>query len=209
MRPEGDGSPHNRTALALAAFPGDIRLMLGLWVALLSVGLSAAPAAGQSGPEFGIGFVHADAKTFFCRDPDPVEALACAVDQCHEMAPGQSCVRAAWCFPSGWSAIVRTWRDDLALPFAICGAPTEIAVQRTVAEYCRSSESVTSCDLTRIVDPTGFEHAIEGMQFPGGALADVGAAAEETEPAGAIEAGPVEAGQTGPEPVEAEPVPAE
>jgi len=173
--------------------------MLGFWVAVLWVGLSAAPAAGQNAPEFGIGFVHADEKTFFCRDSDPVEALECARDQCHEMAPGQSCVRAAWCFPSGWSAIVTTRRDDLALPSAICGAPTEIAIQRTVAEYCSAYDSITSCDLTHIVDPAGFEHAVEGMQFPGGAPAGPGA----------LEAGPIEAGEIEAEPVEAEPVPAE
>ena len=146
---------------------------------------AAASAGGQTEPEYGIGFVHADENTFFCRDSDPVEALACAVDQCHEMAPGQSCVRAAWCFPSGWSAIVRTWRDDLALPSAICGAPTDIAMQRTVAEYCIASESVTNCDLMHMVDPAGFETAIEGMQFPGGAPAEGQAQASEGLPDGA------------------------
>ena len=182
--------------------------MLRLWVAILLVGLSAANAAGQIEPEFGIGFVHADEQTFFCRDPDPVEALACAVDQCHEMAPGQSCVRAAWCFPSGWSAIVRIWRDDLALPFAICGAPTDIAVQRTVAEYCRASEDLTNCDLSQMVDPAGFETEIEGMHFPGGAPAEAGMPVDEVLPevAAPLAPGAPDAGALEAESVEAEAV---
>lgn len=140
--------------------------------------LMAAPAAGQIEPDYGIGFVHADAATFFCRDSDPVEALECARDICRQMAPGQSCVRATWCFPAGWSAVVRVWRDDLPLPLALCGAPTEIAVQRTVAGYCAAMEDVASCDLTRIVDPAGMETQVEGMEFPGGD------GEEETHPSG-------------------------
>lgn len=130
--------------------------------------LAAFPAAGQIEPTFGIGFVHADEATYFCRDQDPVEALDCARDLCREAAPGQSCIRAAWCFPAGWSAVVRVWRGDLALPFALCGGPTEITVLRTVAGYCAAMEGVTSCDLTRLVDPAGSEIPVEGMQFPGG-----------------------------------------
>ena len=127
------------------------------------------------------------------------------------MAPGQSCVRAAWCFPSGWSAIVKFRRGDLALPGAICGAPTEIATQRTVAEYCRASDSVTSCDLTHMVDPAGFEHAVEGMQFPGGAAPEGDGVAEESPPdTGAPADGvPTEISQDAGAPVGAEPVAAE
>jgi hypothetical protein len=182
--------------------------MLRLWVVILLVGLSAANAAAQPQPDYGIGIVHADEQTFFCRDPDPVEALACAVDQCHEMAPGQSCVRAAWCFPSGWSAIVRTWRDDLALPSAICGAPSEIAIQRTAAEYCSADDNITSCDLTRLVDPAGFETAIEGMQFPGGAPAEAGMPVDEGLPDGAdpFAPGEPETGVVEAESIEAETV---
>lgn len=184
--------------------------MLKPVVILMLIAFAPAPAAGQIEPDFGIGFVHADEQTFFCRDPDPVEALACAVDQCHEMAPGQSCVRAAWCFPSGWSAIVRTWRDDLALPSAICGAPTEIAIQRTVAEYCSAYDSISSCDLTHLVDPAGFEHAVEGMQFPGGAAPEIAGETppDAAEPAGepASEAPPAEATEVEAAPVEAEAV---
>ena len=131
--------------------------------------LAATPAVGETEPDFGIGIVHADEQTFFCRDQDPVEALDCARDQCRQMAPGQSCVRAAWCFPAGWSAIVRVWHGDLALPWALCGSPTEISLQRTVAGYCAAKVGVTSCELVRLVDPDGFETKVEGMQFPGAA----------------------------------------
>ncbi len=187
--------------------------MFRLWVIVALVAFAAAPAAAQLESVSGIGLVHADERTFLCRDPDPVEALNCARDQCHEMAPGQSCVRAAWCFPSGWSAIIRIWRDDLAVPSAICGAPTEIAIQRTVAEYCSASEDVTSCDLTHLVDPKGFEKAVEEMQFPGGAPAketsEDGMTAEEVLPEAAEPAGapaPEEAGAVVPALIEAEPV---
>jgi hypothetical protein len=86
-----------------------------------------------------------------------------------------------------------------------------------VAEYCSASEDVTSCDLTHSVDPKGFETAIEGMQFPGGAPAEEGAedgtVADETLPeaaepaaAPAPEAGPVVPAQLEADDAQTEPV---
>jgi hypothetical protein len=141
--------------------------------------LAPLPSLAQDRPPQGIGFAQAEEGAWLCRHEDPVEALACAQELCAEQSPGQQCVATAWCHPAGWSGVMTIWLPDFHATHALCGAPSEAALEQALAALCAGSESATNCDLWLVVDPDGNERRGEGVSFPGGAAAPAESAGEE------------------------------
>lgn len=138
----------------------------------MALGLPSS-AVAQSGP-VGIGFAQAEEGTWWCRNPEPGKAFACALEKCSRESRGQECYATRWCLPAGWSGMMIAWLPEFHSTFVLCGTSGEAALIAGLKALCDGSPFVTRCVPVTIVDPEGNERAIEGLDWPGPAIRDNG-----------------------------------
>jgi hypothetical protein len=142
-----------------------------------------SPLAAQDGP-VGIGFAQAEEGTWWCRDQDPGQALACAAQKCKTESGGQDCHPTRWCSPAGWSGLMTVWLPEFHATTPLCGVSGETALIAGFQALCAGSPDVTRCDLTLIIDPDGNETEITDASWEGPAVASPEAEAPELPQAG-------------------------
>lgn len=117
----------------------------------------------------GIGFAQAEEGTWWCRDGDPGEALACAIAKCAAEGPGlDGCVPTQWCAPARWTGLMTVWLADFHSTQVLCGITSREALEAALAALCNASLYASSCDLFLVIDPDGGEMPVDGVGFPGG-----------------------------------------
>jgi hypothetical protein len=134
---------------------------------VLSLLLCCTSAFGKDRSPMGIAFAQAKEGTWLCRKSKPEDALACAREQCAEQSPGQTCWATAWCFPAGWSGLMKVQLRDFSFTETLCGAPSQEALKQALRALCAGEEGAAQCELFNVVDPDGNERAVEGESYPG------------------------------------------
>jgi hypothetical protein len=129
------------------------------------------PSVAEDGP-VGIGFAQAEEGTWWCREQEPGEALACAMTKCVAESGGKDCHPTRWCSPAGWSGLMTVWLPEFHATTPLCGVSGETALFAAFQALCAGSPEVTRCDVTLIIDPDGNERTIDDASWEGPAVAD-------------------------------------
>lgn len=148
----------------------------------------SSPALSQSGP-IGIGFAQAEEGTWWCRDGGPAKAFACAMAKCAKDSSGQECYPTRWCLPAGWSGTMIVWLPEFHSTVVLCGTSGERALVAGLKAFCDGSPFVTRCTPVTIIDPDGNERPIDGVDWPGPAIADTEAQDGDEKPDGQMPPG--------------------
>ena len=159
------------------------RRALALAVSLAAA--TAAPGSADAASQRGIAVVtEPDGRTFTCFHDNAIGGFDCARAQC-EAAGAAPCMRTRWCFPAGWSGLMRLEIDRLSVDLALlCGAPSAEALDAMLAALCEADGRAKSCVLMLVWDPEGREFHIEA----GETMPDVPRAGGEAAPAAGADA---------------------
>jgi hypothetical protein len=146
-------------------------LALALALSLVAAAAAAPPVSMAAGPPRGIAVVtEPDGRTFTCFHENAIGGFECARAAC-EAAGAAPCMRTRWCFPAGWSGLMRLEIDRLSVDQAfLCGVPSAEALDAMLAALCEADGRAKSCILMLVWAPDGREFHIEaGETMPGSA----------------------------------------
>ncbi len=122
----------------------------------------AFPVAGASADQTGIAFAYAPEQSLgVCTGGSPDKAFACARKKCVEGgAEERDCARVAWCFPSGWSAVISVMhKEGIHWSEFLCGWETRQAAEAAARLRCETKDKtfIADCALGVLYDPDGKE----------------------------------------------------
>lgn len=132
----------------------------------IALALLASPAFAQDAPG-GIAFVQAEEGAWWCASNSAADGFACARQKCEAEAGGQECWETAWCMQARWSGLMTVWLEDFHSTTALCGAPTEAALNETLRTWCAQTEGADRCNFTTTIDWDGKVNDDVGVEFPG------------------------------------------
>lgn len=120
------------------------------------------PAAQAQNAPRGIAIVEVPHGAYYvCFGQNMVGAFECAISRC-ERDGGAPCMRVRWCFPAGWSGVMRTTvtarvqRTDY-----LCGVRSLEALDRMFRAMCEADSYAKECALTIAWSPEGVPQEVQ------------------------------------------------